>query len=151
MDAVKEQAREDRITRFVEDILGQAEWRGQKAAEYPEDDGNQRCAIALETLAAWVMEHRDGRIVQRLNEALDLFYQDPAARFAAEIPEQQLGRYGFHHGTPETPEIFLDSLVKGIERHLLRGVKSERPEMLRFNRLGGGASTRPEAGTRRDT
>jgi hypothetical protein len=97
---------------FLHEVANQAAWRRLKAAEYPEDDRNVKSADALDALAEWINTHSDHVVVGELAAALDGLYADPdyGITFVPTVCDR-LGRYGFHHEAPESPETFLADLV----------------------------------------
>jgi hypothetical protein len=92
---------------FADFLYGQAEWRGARAREWPEDPRNQRSADALRALASWVMAlPEDDERLRELgacftDEGPFLPVGDDLARFAA--------RYGFSF--PADPDRFMNSFV----------------------------------------
>jgi hypothetical protein len=102
---------------FLHEVANQAAWRRLKAAEYPEDDRNVKSADALDALAEWINTHSDHVVVGELAAALDGLYADPdyGITFVPTVCDR-LGRYGFHHEAPESPETFLADLVAAIAR-----------------------------------
>jgi len=112
------------ISGFIDDVRYQAEWREQKAVEYPEDDRNQRSADALQALAEWIGgQPDDAPILGQLDAALGRLYaSENAAEFGV---TDRLGRYDFCSGPHETPDEFLRELIKDIEDHLQDLVTTE--------------------------
>ena len=91
----------------------QADWRRQKADEYPEDERNAQSADALESLAAFIEpnEHGDyeaGAMIDRLNAHLF----GPGMPLGGEQTQREVSRYGFGYRVTSAQHIeFLDELA----------------------------------------
>jgi hypothetical protein len=90
-----------RIPGFLDDVLHQAQWRAEKAAEYPDDERNANAAAHLEALAAWLRHGASDDLLVALNMTLDRLYADPDWSFSF-VPgvTDRLGRLGFYRLTP---------------------------------------------------
>ena len=58
---------------FLMQVECQAEWRAEKAEQYPGDERNQPAADGLRELAAWIKANPTSPLLVRLNNALDRF------------------------------------------------------------------------------
>lgn len=95
----------------------QAEWRREKAAEYPDDERNLNCALSLELLATQLKAMPDDH---PSFQKLALFWDDPDVSFEvtteADIDPDHplnLGRYGFDHCEPSADaEAWLSDLLE---------------------------------------
>jgi hypothetical protein len=107
---------------FVDDVVHQAQWRAEKAAEYPDDPRNANAAEALGALAGWLKARPSSRLT-RLDDALARLYadDDTASSFVPGITDR-LGRFGFTlvplHARGLAFETFLTTLTDDIEEHL---------------------------------
>lgn len=113
------------IEGFIDDVLGQAEWRSRKAAEYPGDDRNVSAAEGLRGLAAWLRGADSLSRRAELDQALDQLYADPddAISMVPNVSEI-LGRFRFDD--PDQPfEDFIDDLIETIEKHMAIRVSAE--------------------------
>jgi hypothetical protein len=88
--------------------------REQKAAEYPEDDRNLRCAEGLREMAAWLAEHPHP--VNEWMARLDALDPEAYTGFQPDV-RQQLARFRVHHGRAESVESFLEELATERRAH----------------------------------
>jgi hypothetical protein len=109
---------------FANDILYQAEWRSQKAAEYPEDERNARAAAALERLSAWFRAlPEDDPVVVKIVGALNKLYGGDvdAGSFQPSVTEL-LGRFRFdNHPAAQTDaenREFIEYLASETEAYI---------------------------------
>lgn len=81
------------MTALSEYFAAQAQWRWQKAEEYPEDERNAQSARALESLAEHVAaeEDSDEPLIAALKNHLD----DSGFVFGGEEVNRAVARYGF--------------------------------------------------------
>ena len=98
---VRENIRDDIAAYFT----GQAEWRRQRVAEYPEDDRNSRSADGLEELAAYVLslDPMDGRLTEI---GLRGWHDEVFFPKAGDSAEYAVARFRFHDPS-ESCEAFL--------------------------------------------
>lgn len=82
---------------LVVDIQGQADWRTRKAEEYPEDERNARCSVALSRLAESVKAISDDHpLFQRLERLANTLSDDEIYQKLEYGEENRLiRRYGF--------------------------------------------------------
>ncbi|PYX63083.1 MAG: hypothetical protein DMG74_18345 [Acidobacteria bacterium] len=111
---------------FLNDVREQRLFREQKAAEWPDDDRNARCAEGLAELHTWVSERpANDPLIVRLDHALEALYADDvdSGGFVPMVTDR-LARFRFHNGPPESCEDFIVRLTEAIEAY----VKSEKEE-----------------------
>jgi hypothetical protein len=99
---------------IADHFLEQARWRSKKAAEYPEDRRNERCADGLEELAEYVLElpSDDPRIV-----AVDLICNaDGVFVFHTEQGDHRGASYFRFHDGCQDCESFLTAWVDALWR-----------------------------------
>ncbi len=109
---------------LVVDIQGQADWRTRKAEEYPEDERNARCSVALSRLAESVEAISDDHpLFQRLERLANTLSDDEIYQKLEYGEENRLiRRYGFDSPADDgsDPERFLTEVieiyVKALER-----------------------------------
>src|SRR5438105_428064 len=104
-------------TGIVVEAEYQAEWREEKAQEYPDDERNQETADALRGLVNWINANRTSPVLVRLNAALHRLYNtdDWIYRFDPTVTDR-LGRMAFDYCTD--PIRFLHWLAEDIETFL---------------------------------
>ena len=102
---------------LLEDAKMQAEWRDEKAAEYPDDERNLETADALRALVQWIEASPTSPLLVRLDAALGRLYDsdDDALTFEPSVTDR-LGRMGFDYITE--PVGFLEELLDEIETFL---------------------------------
>lgn len=107
---------------FLDDVLHQAEWRAQKASEFPDDERNANAAAHLEALHAWLAHEAGDLDLRRLDEALGKLYADPDVNSAFQPGvTDRLGRFGFHHSRIAIPLTFMadvEELIEAILAHV---------------------------------
>ncbi|MDA8347353.1 MAG: hypothetical protein M0038_00860 [Pseudomonadota bacterium] len=99
---------------LVEKLEFQAEWRDQKAEEYPDDVRNRNSATALRQLA----EHLDKipRTDQLWIRYARVWEQDDVDTFRfVEYEDEELRPYGFHN---EPAEVTMEDAVQFLEGHV---------------------------------
>ena len=109
---------------LVVNIQGQADWRTRKAEEYPEDERNARCSVALSRLAESVEAiSNDHPLFQRLERLANTLSDDEIYQKLEYGEENRLiRRYGFDSPADDgsDPERFLTEVieiyVKALER-----------------------------------
>jgi hypothetical protein len=110
---------------LVELITYKAEWRDEKAFEYPEDDRNRRNAKALRALANQlvVLPTTNAKLRElwsvhyRLRKPGEKNVYDDASPFI-DAEQGVLRLYGFHVEEDGNPEQFLDRWIASL-RHLI--------------------------------
>ncbi len=123
------------------DIQGQADWRAQKAEEYPEDERNARCSAALSRLAKSVEAISDDHpLFQRLKRLANTLGEDGMYQILEDGEENRLiSRYGFDFPADDgsEPERFLIEVIeiyvnalerRGLDRAELRVVDDDNSE-----------------------
>lgn len=98
---------------FSEDVEQQAEWREDKAKQYPDDQRNQESADELRELAKWIEANPQSPLLARLNDALDRLYESDSLITFDPSVRDRLGRMGFGYGGP--PEAFIERLAEDIQ------------------------------------
>lgn len=101
---------------FVSDAESQAEWREQKAAEYPDDARNRTAADALRALVRWANDNPTAPTLLRLNEALRRLYEGGSSISLSPSVTERLGRMGF--GETASPIHFVQGLAEAVEQFL---------------------------------
>ncbi len=110
---------------LVEKIEGQADWREQKAAEYPEDGRNGRSAKALRVLASRLKELP--ATYPKLRELWRLWYglrkpRDPNPLKEPwpfiEVEIESIRVYGFYNEANGDPEEFLTEWIQDLKSEL---------------------------------
>lgn len=92
---------------LAEYFQSQADWRREKAREYPDDKRNRRSAEALESLAAYVEPNAEGDYEHRgLFETLSHFLVEEGGGFYGRRAQEATARYGY------------DGSVKSALQHL---------------------------------
>jgi Shedu protein SduA, C-terminal len=134
-------------TMLAQDFEHKADWRDAKAAEYPEDERNERAAEGLRELAAYVrtLPDDDPRL-QAIDSAWHTGDADPTA------PDMILTSYGFgpgsHLGLPDSDrflsqyaeewsrQVEIESVYKEDPDRILRLITHDHAEIVRmFRRL----------------
>ena len=102
---------------LVDEVLTEADWRAQKAAEYPTHHRHHRVAEALRELAA-SLERMPTPCFARYARALDALFS--IGRYDVEIAIHcdALRRYGFNEVFPQGGREFLDELSSQIEKEI---------------------------------
>ena len=96
------------------DVASKADWRSQKAEEYPDDHRNSASAESLRALLAYAGELSDDHPIFG---ALALFGEsDDDIYEAIELQNALLSRYGFDG--EEDPEEFLQNLASELKKTL---------------------------------
>lgn len=96
-------------TTLAEYFRAQAEWREQKASEYPDDQRNAQSAAALRSLAEFV--ETDERAAESV-KALEPFEYDTGVFQGGEQVNREVARYGYGYAvTDGTHEEVLRELV----------------------------------------
>ena len=126
---------------LVVDIQGQADWRTRKAEEYPEDERNARCSVALSRLAESVKAISDDHpLFQRLERLANTLSDDEIYQKLEYGEENRLiRRYGFDSPADDgsDPERFLTEVIeiyvnalerRGLDRAEVRVVDDDDSE-----------------------
>jgi hypothetical protein len=119
------------IKQFQDDLIlkieNSAEWRSQKAVEYPDDERNQASADALTKLAAalsalpenhpglvalWAQENRPAAL------ALTLGSSDEFGPEMIAVESEFIGRYGFDGPEDGDADAFLRDLHDAIDEEM---------------------------------
>ena len=103
---------------LIEQIGYQADWRDEKASEYPQDDRNKNSARALRALASQLAEvpathpklHEAWRFFNGLRKPDD---PDDSLR-GIEVEHEVLRQYGFYDHKIGDPEDFLTEYLKAL-------------------------------------
>jgi hypothetical protein len=115
---------------LAEDFERKAEWREAKAAEYPEDDRNERAAKGLRELAVYVRKLTDD---DPSLLAIDAVISD--GNFDVTSPDTTLTRYGFGPGSARglpDPDEFFSQYAEEWSRQLeIESVYRDDPERIR--------------------
>lgn len=101
---------------LVVTIQGSANWRAQKAAEYPDDGRNLESSRSLQSLAD-KLERLPADHPKLHGSWWALFKQLPGDKeadllTATEFESRLISRYGFDRPDDGDPERFLDELIK---------------------------------------
>ncbi len=141
---------------LVDYVRAQAQWRAEKAAQYPDDERNQRSAEALRTLAE-ALEQMRGENGELIGQIEDLIREQRWGTPGRGV-ETAISRYGFDT-EPAESSAFLDELLlaagEDAERarafdHLLPHISREAAAAADFcarnrERVGAGAALRARA------
>jgi hypothetical protein len=110
------------IPGFLDDVLHQAQWRAEKAAEYPDDERNANAAAHLKALAAWLRHGAPDETLVALDISLGDLYADPDCNLSFQPGvTDRLGRLGFYSKVVSTPTQFeadIQELIDEIREHL---------------------------------
>ena len=100
---------------LVEQIERQAEWREQRAVEYPDDDRNGQSAASLRRLAKQLGEFPTTD--PRWRRLLNCYYgnSDDARCTIIEAESEALRLYGFHEEKNGNPADFLDFFIDRVQ------------------------------------
>ena len=111
---------------FEMDIVSTADWRREKAEEYPDDERNERSADALVNLTEYVKGLDDNHpIFQAFEYFSDEDTDDDAIVSTTEIMSKALSRYGFDG--KDDPEYFLCDLASRLRKEMRARLKIVSP------------------------
>lgn len=137
-------------------VRSQAQWRADKAAQYPDDERNLRSAEGLRALADAVDGMRPAH--PELIRSIEELIREQRWGTPGKGVEQAVSRYGFD-GEPLEPEAFLQALLDTAREdavrarafdHLLPRITTAASETAEFSdqniaRVGGSAALRARA------
>jgi hypothetical protein len=95
---------------LLSDIENTAEWRREKAVQYPDDERNQQCAESLDRLAAEVRVLADNHPL-----FLRLLHLWQVSLNPSEIILDSIARYGFDWEESGDAEEFLQRLIAAYD------------------------------------
>lgn len=106
------------MSEFLEFLIASveesAEWRAEKAAQFPDDERNERCSAALAVLARNLraLPARDGH-AQAYDAAMGRLVEfEDALIEMGEHETRHIGRYGFDYPEDGDPRAFLSALTR---------------------------------------
>jgi hypothetical protein len=110
---------EDYVSQLVERVEDTAEWRAEKAQQYPDDKRNEHSSDALRALAERLGAlPRDGRSARAYNETMERALEFDLGISISETEREYIGRYGFDYPQDGDPEAFIEMLMEAIRDEL---------------------------------